>query len=394
VFAAVLLLVIGIIPWRQGIYFSGQLDWTVLAKTGLLIAALLVVLWAKGNIARSGRSINTVAAPPLLLVALYLGSSAAGALLFGSLLSSVELSVRILVVGFLVLVLIELEEPMIVISMLSRVLTALAIFTAITGTFDYSSSPGRLHGNFPPTDPNEIAFLAAVPMVYFVWRTVNVDTSFMRILTVIVLGVIIFLSQSRTTIAVAAAVVFYLIMRGTRKGRIGLSITVGAVIFLLFILTFTNAIQYIGSRGGPGSIETAGSRTIAWDAVLNSPRNPMQSLFGQGLSTKMVPVTGQFWRAQLFDSSWISAFVQAGLIGLVLAVALVIYAATQALRNARPTNDLWLALVVLVVVRSIFESGLLDTSASFFVFMVVSLGAATHAHLGRSSGGNHFHAGV
>jgi O-antigen ligase len=391
VFAAVLLLVIDIIPWRAGKYFSGQLDWVVLGKTGLLIAVALVILWVKGNVALSGRSINIVMAPALLLVALYMGWSDVGALLSGSLLSSVQLSVRTLVVGFLVLVLIEVEKPMIVMSTLSRVLAAVAIFIAVTGSPD---DTGRLAGNFPPISANELAFLAAVPMVYFVWRTVNVDTSFVRILVVIALGVIIFLTQSRTTTAVAAAVVLFLIIRGTRNGRLHLSITAGVVICLLFTLTFTNAIQKFGSRGGTSSIESAGSRTIAWNAVLNSPQNLMQSLFGHGLGTKMVPVAGQFWREQIFDSSWVSAYVQAGLIGLVLAVALVIYAATQALRNARPANDLWLALLVLVVVRSIFESGLLDTSTSFFVFMVVSLGAATQARLGRFSGGNDFHARV
>ena len=91
VFAAVLLLVIGIIPWRFGNYFGGQLDWVVLGKIGLLAAALLIVLWAKGHVARSGRSINTVMAPAPLLVALYLGSSAMGALLFGSLMALPDL---------------------------------------------------------------------------------------------------------------------------------------------------------------------------------------------------------------------------------------------------------------------------------------------------------------
>jgi long-chain acyl-CoA synthetase len=394
VFAAVLLLSVGVLPWRQEKYFGGQLDWVVLGKIGLLMAAVLAVLWAKRKVARSGRSINTVMAPALLLVTLYCGSSAAGAFLFGSLLSSVELSVRVLVVGFVVLTLIELVGPMIAVSTLSRVLAAVAIWVAVTGTLSSELFPGRLEGTFPPIHPNDIAFEAAVPLVYFVWRTVNVDTSFVRLLILIPLGVIIFLTQSRTTEAITAMVVLSLIIRGTRHERFRLSVTAGAVVCVVFAVSFTDAIQHFGSRGGTSEIGSFGDRIIAWNTVLNMTRPPMQTLFGQGLANKFVPVSGHYWHKQLLDSSWFSAFIQAGVIGLAIVAALVIYAATQALRNTRPAKDLWLALVVFVGVRSIFESGLLDTATSFVVFMMVSMGAATQARHGSFSGGNHLQAGV
>jgi long-chain acyl-CoA synthetase len=386
-FAAVLLLFASITPWRNEKFFTGQLDWVVLAKLALMMTAALVVLWAKGNVVRSGRSINGVVAPALLLVAVYCGSSALGAFLFGRVLSSVELSVRVLVVGFVVLTLIELVGPMILIRTLSRVLAAVAIWCAVTGSFSTEVFPTRLVGNFPPLYPNEIAFLAAVPITYFVWRTVNVDTSYVRILAVIALGVIIMLTGSRTVAAITAAVVLALIIHGTRHGRFRLTMTTGAVMSLLFALTFTNAIQYFGSRAGTSPIESFGSRIIAWHSVMNMTRTLMQTLFGAGLSNKFVPVAGQYWTKQLMDSSWFSAFVQAGLIGVFITAAIVIYAATQALRNARPGKDLWLALVVLIAVRSIFESGLLDTTTSFVVFMVVSMGAATRSTSEVSQGG-------
>ncbi len=391
---SMLLLFFLVMPWREKVYFSGQLDWVVLGKTGVLIAAVLVVLWAKRNVARSGRSVSNVTASAILLVALYCGFSAAGAFLFGRFLSSVELSVRVLVVGWVVLTLIELVGPMMAITTLSRVLAVAAIEIGVTGDMSSEEFPSRLVGAFPPVYPNEIAFLAAIPIIYFVWRTVNVDTSFMRVLAFVPLGVIIALSQSRTSGAVVAVVVLSLLIRGTRHGRLRLGMTTAAVIYLIFSFTFTDAIRHFASRGGTSSLESAGSRLIAWNALLNMDRTTMQTLTGEGLSAKSVPVTGQFWTTQIMDSSWFSAFLQAGVIGVVLVIALVIYAATQALRNARPAKDLWVALLVFVVVRSFFESGLLDTSMSFVVFMMVSMGAATQAHLECSSGGKHFHAGV
>jgi hypothetical protein len=263
-----------------------------------------------------------------------------------------------------------------------------------SGGMDSDVYPARLIGHYPPTTPNEIAFLAAVPIIYFVWRTVNVDTSFLRLVAVIPLGVIIMLSQSRTTGAIVAAVILSLIIRGTRHGRLRLTMITLAVIYLLFSLTFTDAIQHFGTRGGTSSIESAGSRMIAWNAVLNTDRSPMQTMFGQGIAGKLIPVTGQFWSSQLMDSSWFSAFLQAGLIGFALLIVILIYAGTQAFRNARPAKDLWVALLVFVVIRSVFESGLLDASMSFLVFMVISMGAATQAHPESFSRANHFHARV
>jgi len=390
---AIFLLLISVMPWRWQKYFSGQLDWIVLAKAGLLISAVLVVLWAKSRVAHSGRSTNTVMASALLLAALYLGVSVMGGFLFGDFKSSVQLSIRALLVGFVVLVSIELVEPMVAIRTLSRVLATVAIWCGVTGSMDSDVYPARLIGNFPPTTPNEVAFLAAVPIIYFVWRTVNVDMSFVRILAMVPLGVIIALSQSRTTGASVAVIVLFLIIRGTRHVRLRLSMTTAAVIYLLFSVTFTDAIQHFGTRGGTSSIESAGSRMIAWNAVLDMDRSPMQTLLGEGLAGKSIPVTGQFWTTQIFDSSWFSAFVQAGLIGVVLLIALVIYAATQALRNARPANDLLLALVVFVVFRSIFESGLLDASMSFLAFMVISMCAATQAYAESSQAGITFRPG-
>jgi O-Antigen ligase len=281
---------------------------------------------------------------------------------------------------------IELVGPMVVISMLVRVLAAVAIWVGGTGTFASEKFPNRLAGNFPPLTPNEIAFLAAVPLVYFAWRTINVDTSIVRLLALMPLGVIIFLTESRTTVALTAALVLALIICGTRHERFRLSTITGSVICLLFALTFTDAIQHFGSRGGTSDIGSFGDRMVAWDAVLNMARPLLQTLFGQGIATKFVPIEGHYWHKQVLDSSWFSAFVQGGVIGVVIALAFVIYAAAQALRNARPAKDLWLALVVLVGVRSIFESGLLDASMSFIVFMIVAIGAATQARLGSSQG--------
>ena len=120
----------------------------------------------------------------------------------------------------------------------------------------------------------------------------------------------------------------------------------------------------------------------------------MQTLLGKGLSTKTIPVAGQMWQTQVLDSSWVSAFVHAGILGVVIAGVLIVYTATRAARIPRPDKDLWLALLTLVVARSVFESGLVEASVSFVVLMVVSLGCATQAWRSADSGGKQLQTGV
>ena len=390
-YATLLLLVFGAVPWRTKQYFSGQFDWVVLGKTGLLIAALLVALWARDTVIRTGRPKNMVPALPLILAVFYMGTTVLGARLFGNFYATVALSARALVIAFAILVLIEIAQPMIVVDALARVLSAVAVVIALTGSF---GPTGRLRGSFPPLSPNEIAFLAAVPLLYFVWRTVNMGSNFLRVTAIFVLGGIIFLTHSRTTTVIALIAVLFLVMRGKRNVALNLSMVAVATIGLLFALSFTQTIQDFTTRGDPDSITTLSSRTIAWDAALHLPESFMQTLLGKGLSTKTIPVAGQMWQTQVLDSSWVSAFVHAGILGVVIAGVLIIYTATRAARIPRPDKDLWLALLTLVVARSVFESGLVEASVSFVVLMVVSLGCATQAWRSADSGGKQLQTGV
>jgi O-antigen ligase len=95
--------------------------------------------------------------------------------------------------------------------------------------------------------------------------------------------------------------------------------------------------------------------------------------FGGGLPMKHIPVSGQYWQTQLLDSSWISALVQTGLVGLALTAVWVLATLASAFRTPRPWRPLWVGLVVFIGLRSLLESGLFDASTSFIVFAIVSL---------------------
>ncbi len=375
-FATLALLLYAALPWRSKQYFSDQLDAVVLAKTALMLLALAGAVWLRTYLSRHGREPNRVPAFAFIVVFVYFCSSTLGAFVFGSFSASVKLSMRATVFALVVLLLLEVVRPIALIELFARLLSAATILAAATGRFGQT---GRLTGAIPPLHPNEIAFLAAIPLVYYAWRTANHDFNALRGAGLAVLAAIVVLTDSRT-ISVAVLVTVALVMlRGRRRPVAGLALLGALLVPVLFLLIFTDVAKSFSDRGGTSPVDTLGSRKIAWDAVLNSAPDMGQMLVGRGLAMKKVAVEGQWWTSQILDSSWISAYVQAGLIGVSLGAVLVIYTITRATRAGRPNTDLWIGLLVLVAIRSIFESGLLDTSTCFIVMMLLALGAASEA---------------
>ena len=105
-------------------------------------------------------------------------------------------------------------------------------------------------------------------------------------------------------------------------------------------------------------------------------RDVRQTWFGQGLAQKKISVAGQWWDTQLLDSSWISAVVQGGYLGVGLVVVLgawtVINAAFSRRSEGSPVvghcgvHHAWRVLGERVVRWS---------SVQFMVFLVTALGA-------------------
>ena len=383
-FATLALLLYAAMPWRSKQYFSDQLDAVVLAKTALMLLALASAVWLRTYANRHGRVSNHVPAFAFLVVSVYFCSSTLGAFLFGTFSASVKLSMRATVIALVMLLLLESVRPAALIELFARLLTAVTILASATGGF---GETGRLTGNIPPLHPNEIAFLAAIPLVYYAWRTANVDFNAVRIGFVGILAMIVVFTDSRTTVLAVLVAIAIVMLRGRRRPVAGLALFAVLLVPVLFLLTFTDVAKSFSDRGGTSPVDTLGSRKIAWDAVLNSAPDAAQMLVGGGLATKKVAVEGQWWTSQILDSSWISAYVQAGLIGVALAAILVVYTITRATRAGRPNADLWIGLLVLVAIRSFFESGLLDTSTCFIVMMLLALGAATEAQATSKAAG-------
>lgn len=73
----------------------------------------------------------------------------------------------------------------------------------------------------------------------------------------------------------------------------------------------------------------------------------------------------------MLDSSWASLLAQTGLIGTALIAALIVWCVASALISSRRR---WLVapLLTLVIIRSVTESGLVDSATAFILFFTVA----------------------
>lgn len=362
-----LLLVACTIPWRRGTYFSGALDPVVAAK-GLLGGAGLAMAFLLSR--RSTRH-TVVGARTLTLAALYLLVSCLGGWAAGEALASVVVAVRVAMLLTSLALLLHAVGVSRLITAMIHSMGAVALFAVGTGAGTLGS--GRLQGGVPPLTPNEIALLTGAVLLLTVQRMIESQAA--RWEAVLALGLfgVVWLTGSRTTAATLFLAVAVMVVQARKFSVAGFVAMVAAVPAMAFAALATSAVTDMLLRGGDQNVTTLASRTIAWKAALTMDGSTWQRWFGGGLPMKHIPVTGQFWQSQLLDSSWISALVQTGLIGLTLTAVWVLATLGSALRTPRPWRPLWVGLIAFVGLRSLLESGLFDASTSFIVFAMVSL---------------------
>lgn len=362
---ATLLMVLGAVDWRRGAYFAGSVDPVVLSKA--LVAGLGLLL--AFGLASAGRS-HRLGTLSVWWLAIVLGSSVWGALTAGKLLGGGVMAVRVAVLGATVFFLLRAAPSLEVLRRTAWACGAIAVLASLTGL--PAMTDGRLAGGLPAMDPNALALLAGIPLVFLAWRTVLGEASW-----AIAAGggwflAVLWLTGSRTALLMLLVGVAAMAVQ-VRRPRVGLVVgalvlgalgTIGAVA--------TGVLSSFAERGGDGT-STLGSRFIAWRAALTWADSTWQTVFGGGLNIKIIPVAGQYWETQPLDSSWASLLVQTGVLGLLVAAGWVCWVARGALRAPYPHRVLFVGLWVFLVGRSLLESGLFDASPAFLLFLAVSL---------------------
>jgi O-antigen ligase len=362
---AALLVVVGAVGWRRGEYFSGSLDPVVVAKALVSLVALAAALLAAQSADR-----RRVGTGSLWLLGVLLGGSVFGALTAGNLVAGGVVAVRVALVAATVVLLLRAAPALHVLLALAQACGALALIAALSGL--PTLAEGRLAGRVPAIDPNELALLAGIVVVVLAWRAVLGQAGPAAAVTGAFFLAVVWATGSRTGLLMLllGILVMGLYLRRPQVGLVVGGLVLGAVGVLA--LAGTGAVGGFVERGGDGT-STLGSRFIAWRAALTWATSDWQTVFGGGLSVKIIRVRGQYWDTQPLDSTWASLLVQTGVLGLAVAAVWICWTFRGALLAPRPHRVLFLGLLVFLVGRSLLESGLFDATPAFVLFVAVSL---------------------
>ena len=363
-----LLLVVSSVAWRRGTYFDGGVDVVVVAKAVLTVAAVRVALPTP----RPPGASATMRAAPVLWLGSYLTISVIGGILNADGLSSFILAGRVALLAF-GLVLITVSHPwQDVISALSSAMLLLAAFGAVTGLGSLAAT-GRLYGGVPPLNANAIFLLVSVPLVLLFWKTVHGDASRLEAASIVPLLGVIWLTGSRTGLAVLVLVLSMLVIVTPRVRPPVVAGAVVAAAAMVFVTVLTPYVAAFAGRGTLADVTTLNSRTVAWSAAADYADTLTQQLVGSGLALKQIPVTALYRNEQILDSSWVSALIQVGYIGTLVLVLFVLSTLLRAFRLPRPERLLFGSLTLLVTLQGVLESGLFDTAPAFIVFFTATM---------------------
>lgn len=356
-----------VIPWRPDSYFEGQVDSVVIAKALTTLIAAVLALMAYG---RGDR--RTLPLAPVLLLSAYLLCTLIGALTDGkTLMPSAVIAVRVILVAAATALLVAAYGVEIVMASLVRVFEVVLVLAVVSGVSTISS--GRLRGTLPPLNPNELAFTAAVCLIWTMGRVLRGQEHLLDVGVIVGLMGVIFLTGSRTTLLAVGLSAVLMLTRFERVSITAFALGLCALPVAAYVLLETDTLASVFGRGGSSNISTLANRTIAWESAFERPQNWHDTFFGSGLSVKKVEVPGQWWNTQIFDSSWVSALVQGGYVGLVLIGVWVLAALTAVLRSVHRWAAVWIGLCVCISFRSVLESGLFDASSAFLCFWLTSL---------------------
>lgn len=377
-----ILVVTSVVPWRSQAIFSGGFDIVVLAKAIIACAALGGALVLA---ARTRRRVP-VGLGPAFIVLLTLLITTLGAFLAGNFGPTAVLSIRVILVAATIFVILTAVTATRAIACLLAAMGTIAVVAAVTGAPELLTE-GRIGGGVPDIHPNELGALAGTPLVGLITIMLRSGIRAGPALGASILAAILVGTGSRTALlAVAVATLVSLAANGIRSRDVTYAL-LGSLPVVYAIVFFTSTVETLATRTGTTTTTSAlESRFDAWEVVLAWGWDVWQKWVGLGLSVKEIPVDIKWRDVQVLDSSWVSLLAQAGVIGTLLIVGLVIWCLIVSF-TASSRRWYTLPLLTLIVFRSVTESGLVDSASPFVLFITLAfaLTARSRRHGGTPS---------
>jgi hypothetical protein len=220
-------------------------------------------------------------------------------------------------------------------------------------------SQGRLEGALWPYPPTQVAHFAAVAtgMIILLWLCGL--ASGRLCLVAVVIGVPVLLATHTRTalVAMLAGLLVAGLSLFTVKARVRKLFVSASLILSVGAITLSGFITTWLARGeNSGQLGDLTGRTTVWAQVISTQRNLFETIFGFGMSNLS-------FNGLSIDSNWLGAYLDFGLIGVILTAALLLFLLIAAyFQPAGPQRAIALFLVVFCLLSSFTETGLSDPS--------------------------------
>jgi O-antigen ligase len=221
---------------------------------------------------------------------------------------------------------------------------------------------GRLEGSLWPYPPTQVAHFAAVlvGIVILLWLCSLVSGRLA--LAVVAVGIpVLLLTHTRTAlVAMLAGLLIGGMSLFRARARVRRLFAAIGVIVSLAAITLSGFLTTWLERGESAQqLTSLTGRTTVWTALLSAPRNEFEVIFGFGLSNLS-------FNGLSIDSNWLGAYLDLGLVGVVLTAAMLLFVLVSAyFRPLGPQRAIALFLVTYCLISSFTETGLSDPSLYF-----------------------------
>jgi len=243
---------------------------------------------------------------------------------------------------------------------LHRLILSVVLLVVVAGIFVSpgkafaQAGGGRLGGSIWPIPPTQVAHYAAIlagtTVVMWFAGLVKAKPAIAMVIPSIV---VLLLTHTRTAVL---AMLFGVLVGGlslflSRK-RVRKAVGITVVVALAAALALSPFLTTWFNRGENGQLGQLSGRAATWSALLGQPRTGFNTAFGYGISNDSfngLPV----------DSSWLSTYLDQGLVGDVLDGAMLVLLVGLACVSPRgPHRAVALFLVCYCAVASYTETGL------------------------------------
>ncbi len=239
---------------------------------------------------------------------------------------------------------------------------SIALGSVLIGLFispGHALVAGRLTGALWPIVPTQVAHYAAVltGLVVVLWFCGEMAGR-AALLTVMVTGVILILTHTRTALA---AMLVGIVVAGlsliAAKARVRKLFAAAGVLVAIVVATVGQALTTWLARGESSQeLYNLTGRTTVWTALVNFPRNKFEEIFGFGLSNSS-------FNGLSIDSNWLASYQEQGLFGVAVCALMLLYLIAAAYFAPRGVQRaLALFLVVYCLIASFTEVGFTDAS--------------------------------